>query len=303
MNGVSCIFTVYNKSKCLEKMINSLKSQMGNLDLDYIFVNDGSTDNSLEVLNTLCRDLPNSVIVSQENQGPSVAVNTGLKLATKQWVYLGDSDDYIYPDSIITLVELAKQYNSKMSHGRHVNDVTLEKTQFNHKVTVYDDALEKALSFHPCGGGLIVDRELLVRIGGCDERVFVQDYSISLRLAQHTKFVTTNKITSCNIDLNQERLSSNKLQENHDTAYARYLFMQDNMHIARKYKSLTLRKQMAKSWSWYRKQRFIPRVWSKYFLRYILSKFTTPLRDETMELWMRERIEVYDKSKLRKFVS
>jgi glycosyltransferase involved in cell wall biosynthesis len=299
MYEVSYIITVYNKAQCLEGVIHSLKNQAGEIDSEYIFVDDGSTDNSFETLHTLCLGLPNAIITSQQNQGPSVAINTGLKLATKKWVYLGDGDDYIYPDATITLLRLAEKYDSKMCHGGHSNDPKNDKRLFDQSVAVYNDALKKALSFYPCGVRCIIDRELMLQVLGCDERVFIQDYSIALRISQYTKFVVANQIISYNVDMKQERLSGSKLQENHDTAAARYLFVKDHMDIEYKYKFLALQKQMAKAWSWYKKQRIIPRFWSKYFLRYIFSKFDLSFSDEVIELWMRESLEVYDKSKLR----
>lgn len=299
MYEVSYIITVYNKAQCLEDVIRSIKHQVGEIDAEYIFVDDGSTDNSLETLHAICRDLPNAIITSQKNQGPSVAINTGLKLATKKWIYLGDGDDYIYPDTTITLLQLAERYDSKMCHGGHSNDPKNDKRSFNQAVTIYNDALEKALSFYPCGVRCIMKRELMLQVLGCDERIFIQDYSIALRISLYTKFVVINKLISYNVDLGQERLSSSKLQENHDTAAARYFFIKDHMDIGYKYKVLALRKQMTKAWSWYRKQSMIPRLWSKHFLRYIASKFNLSFNNDTIERWMRESLEVYDKSKLR----
>ena len=50
MSSVSFVVPVFNKAKYLKTVINSLRLQTGNFDKEYIFVNDGSTDNSLEIL-------------------------------------------------------------------------------------------------------------------------------------------------------------------------------------------------------------------------------------------------------------
>ena len=50
MTSVSFIITVYNKSKYLKAVINSIRNQSGNFEKEYIFINDGSTDDSADIL-------------------------------------------------------------------------------------------------------------------------------------------------------------------------------------------------------------------------------------------------------------
>ena len=92
MTKVSIIMPVYNSSEFLPKSIESVSKQTLT-DIELVCVNDGSTDDSLDVLNQLKKSYDFIKIVSQENQGPSVARNTGLKNASGEFVGFLDSDD------------------------------------------------------------------------------------------------------------------------------------------------------------------------------------------------------------------
>lgn len=300
-NSVSYIITVYNKAPCLPELVSALLAQEGDFDREFIFVDDGSTDDSLAVLHNLCDSIPEAVIISQKNAGPSSANNAGIKRASKKWVFLLDGDDYLFPEATKCLLDLAQKHDSQICHGRHSNNPKKDRKLFDDSVIVYDDVLAEVVKFHPVGAGALINRDVILRAGGCDERVFIQDYSIALRIARCTsKMVVINALLTVNIDKAQQRLSSNKTQENYDTALARYLFIKDNLDIEYDYKYLAFERQLKKSWSWYRKQWFIPRVFSKYFLRYLISRFNFGYSDFIITTWMEESLEVYDRSYVRK---
>lgn len=105
---LSLIIPVYNSQKYLAKLFKSINEQ--NLDeLEVIFVDDGSTDNSLSLLKDFESKNINVKVIHQQNQGGSIARNTGLSIAKGKYVYFFDSDDslnsYILKDLIILLEE------------------------------------------------------------------------------------------------------------------------------------------------------------------------------------------------------
>ena len=91
MPKFSIIIPVYNTSKYLDKCLESVFKQT-NKDFEVICINDGSTDDSLEVLNKYKEDVK---IINQENLGLSEARNNGVKNATGKYLLFIDSDDYI----------------------------------------------------------------------------------------------------------------------------------------------------------------------------------------------------------------
>ena len=80
---VSYIVTVYNKALYLPFVIRGLAGQEGEFEREFIFVDDGSTDDSVKILGELKETLPGRVeIIEQDNKGPSVATNKGFEAST-----------------------------------------------------------------------------------------------------------------------------------------------------------------------------------------------------------------------------
>ena len=67
MVKVSFVCPIFNKSKYLKDVLNALNKQTENLEKEFIFVNDGSSDNSLELLKSLTKGWKNKKILSQKN--------------------------------------------------------------------------------------------------------------------------------------------------------------------------------------------------------------------------------------------
>lgn len=110
MDLVSIIIPVYNVEKYLERCILSVLSQT-HKELELILVNDGSTDQSLQICQkyeTLDKRIK---LVNQKNSGASAARNTGLKCASGSYIAFIDSDDYVSKNYIKNLLLAAKEKN------------------------------------------------------------------------------------------------------------------------------------------------------------------------------------------------
>ncbi len=91
---VSILVPVYNTSKYLEKCMDSLVNQTLR-EIEIICVNDGSTDNSLEILEQYAEKDPRVIIVNKPNGGLPSARNAGIERATGEYLGFVDSDDYV----------------------------------------------------------------------------------------------------------------------------------------------------------------------------------------------------------------
>lgn|SRR5690625_2728118 len=91
---ISIIVPIYNSGLFLKKSIESILNQTYN-NLEIILVNDGSTDNSLEICTYYKSIDPRIRLINQENSGVSSARNAGLECATGDFIGFVDSDDYI----------------------------------------------------------------------------------------------------------------------------------------------------------------------------------------------------------------
>lgn len=108
MPKVSVIVPVYNVEKYLQRCLISILSQTYS-DIEVICVNDGSTDKSAEILKQFEKQDKRLKVVTQKNQGLSMARNNGLKKAKGTYCLFIDSDDAIHPQT----VEICMHYVQK----------------------------------------------------------------------------------------------------------------------------------------------------------------------------------------------
>ncbi|MCR5618495.1 MAG: glycosyltransferase [Lachnospiraceae bacterium] len=94
---ISIIIPVYNAAEYLERSVGSVRNQTYQ-NLEIITVDDGSKDDSLNLLNSFALEDSRIRVISKENGGSSSARNAGLKAASGEYVGFIDADDYIEPD-------------------------------------------------------------------------------------------------------------------------------------------------------------------------------------------------------------
>lgn len=92
--NVSIIVPIYNTQDYIERCLNSLINQTLK-DIEIICVNDGSTDDSLKILEEFAKVDDRIIVLTQENAGVSVARNAGLNIAKGEYIGFIDSDDWI----------------------------------------------------------------------------------------------------------------------------------------------------------------------------------------------------------------
>ena len=110
MVKVSIIIPVYNTEKYLNECLDSVVNQTLE-DIEIICVNDGSTDNSLNILESYAKNDDRIKIISQKNSGQGCARNKGLSCAQGDYIYFIDSDDTILPETLDDCYNLALDNN------------------------------------------------------------------------------------------------------------------------------------------------------------------------------------------------
>ncbi|MGN0031404.1 MAG: glycosyltransferase family 2 protein [Candidatus Gastranaerophilaceae bacterium] len=108
---ISIIVPVYNVGKYLRKCLNSLIYQTYS-NLEIICINDGSTDDSLEILKEYSKSDSRIVLIDKKNEGVSVARNIGIKTATGDYISFIDSDDWVFLTLYAEFVEYINKVNS-----------------------------------------------------------------------------------------------------------------------------------------------------------------------------------------------
>ena len=109
MKKVSIILPVYNVAPYLNEAFQSLVNQTLR-EIEIIVVNDGSTDDSQDIINKFTASDSRIICIYQENQGQSVARNVALQYATGKYIYMMDSDDILStPDALSICYEYAEK--------------------------------------------------------------------------------------------------------------------------------------------------------------------------------------------------
>jgi len=133
MSSVSFVVPVFNKSLYLKHVVNSILSQKGDFDKEYIFIDDGSTDDSLKILKKETRKLKNCRIISQKNKGSANATNVGINMAKMKYIKFLDADDVILSNATFCLLQLLeKNQQSVLAYGlqrkvKNIKSIDLEE--------------------------------------------------------------------------------------------------------------------------------------------------------------------------------
>lgn len=94
---ISIIIPIFNSAKYLDKCLTSIINQAIK-NIEIICVDDGSTDNSINILENFKKQYEHIYIIRQKNLGPGCARNNGLKVAKGKYLVFIDSDDFIEPN-------------------------------------------------------------------------------------------------------------------------------------------------------------------------------------------------------------
>lgn len=114
MIKVSVIVPVYNSEKFLHKCLDSLVNQSLK-EIEFICINDGSTDNSLEILKKYAQKDSRIKIINQENKGIATTRNIGLEAANGEYTGFVDSDDWIDANFFEKMYAAAQKYNADIA--------------------------------------------------------------------------------------------------------------------------------------------------------------------------------------------
>lgn len=106
---VSCIIPAYNCELWLKRAVESVLATAYE-PIEILVIDDGSSDNTLQIADQLATEYPQTVRVLQHsdrrNHGVSVARNLGLKNCTGEWICFLDADDYVYPHRFDSAVQI-----------------------------------------------------------------------------------------------------------------------------------------------------------------------------------------------------
>lgn len=117
MKKLSIIIPVYNAENHIYKCLKSCIDQdLSISEFEIIVINDGSTDNSLQIINQIALKYNNIKVIDKFNEGVSSARNLGLNVAQGNYVGFVDADDYVDPKMYQLLLKNIKKNNSDLAY-------------------------------------------------------------------------------------------------------------------------------------------------------------------------------------------
>jgi glycosyltransferase involved in cell wall biosynthesis len=117
---LSCTYIVfiYNNQGNIRKLIKSLKSINGDFYKEFIFIDDGSTDDSLAELKSSIHSLSRSTIITQKSQGSTISINKAIDLANGEYIHFVEGSEAIFPDSSKMLMEACSKFGAQVAIGQ-----------------------------------------------------------------------------------------------------------------------------------------------------------------------------------------
>lgn len=272
---ISIVVTVYKKEHYLLDTVRSLTEQRHRLRVEYIFVDDHSPDRSVEVVEAATKDIPNvTIIKNSDNKGPSIRLNQGAQLARGKYILGFDSDDILIGDALARMYSLLEAHHADLLYGRwkrskHKGSELLGGSVQDGGVNVCDNPLPAVIKKQFKRMTFMVSREVYLRAGGADPRIFIQDESIALRLSYAAKRLIALEAPIMYAPATEGNLSGNKSQLNHDRFLAHYYMLTDHPHMAEYERRELYKRCISAWWKEVRKQHGAISLFTRVFMRYI----------------------------------
>ena len=115
-NILSIIIPIYNVAEYLTQCLDSVYSQIRD-NYEVILVDDGSTDDSGSICEYYKLKYPQTIVVHKGNGGLSDARNAGIEVASGEYIFFIDSDDWLAPNAISTLLDYATENKCEVVQG------------------------------------------------------------------------------------------------------------------------------------------------------------------------------------------
>lgn len=216
---ISVITPVYNGAEFIRETIESVLNVTTQIQFEYIVVNDGSTDSTLQILSEYSEQIK---ILSFENQGESASVNEGLFAAKGEYILVVSADDPILDGSLFEESARILDLNPKTVAIYPDWQVINETGEIKRKIIVDEFSLEALVGENRTlpGPGAVFRRESALAIGGRKSKwKYVGDYDFWLRLsavgsfqripknlAQWRDHSTSTSVSQKNIEMANERI-------------------------------------------------------------------------------------------------
>lgn len=224
---ISIIIPAYNRQDYLPATLASCRAQTWP-HLEVIVVDDGSTDETATIAETVAREDARFRVIRAPNQGPCSARNLGLAQSRGHWIKFLDSDDLLASDAVERLLLAVQRHRVELACGkalgfwdRELPAVEEQLAQMQAALPVERESeIESFASLyelnekrHPTFNEILITRSLVEKVGGFDTRLFAaEEFNLYLRLSTHVPQLPAVYLPSPPILLKRYHLTSLAVQ-------------------------------------------------------------------------------------------
>jgi glycosyltransferase involved in cell wall biosynthesis len=193
---LSIIVPSYNVEKHIIRCLTSLVNQdLDPTDFEIIVIDDGSTDNSIALINMFISKHKNTILYTQENRGLGAVRNRGIKLAKGDYIYFIDSDDYLAYNTMNIILDLSIKNDVEISGFQTTltDELNLFKSKTDNLIDKTDvstgiEFMLKSKMHRSEAWWYLLKREFLISSGHIfEEGKFMEDIVFTFRILTDAK--------------------------------------------------------------------------------------------------------------------
>ncbi len=279
MTAVSYVITVFNKEEYLPEVIRSLEAQVDIDEREYIFIDDGSTDNSVQVIKDCTENLDaKTIIIEQENLGASWGTNAGVEAASHEWIKLCDGDDLLTPDSSRWLIEACETLKVDHAWGHSAyfewqgEEDPLSREAPHPKMEVMEDGLKFFIRNNPANSTcMLFKKSFYQKAGGCDPRLVSPDQMLFLRLFAQGPGARVHGDVGLLPHAAPDRLSAQRGRSRYESVLAMYFLLTQRTDISDEHVDYAYKRAISRA------ERFHRKVYGGLFNRFVWSHIRTKI--------------------------
>ena len=289
---LSYLTTVYNKAPYLPATIEALLNQEGDFAREFIFIDDGSTDDSVAVIQHYFENTPYTpIIISQPKQGPARALNAAFAVARGEYLKPMDADDILHPAATRLLLQALKEHQVHVAFcDLHEGDTLPDALPTNIPFTrqrYFRRALKKNIA-NP--SAFLLTRHALNTIAnggtdGCYPHVFIQDYGLEVRLAFAFEWVHV-PLPLVLTPKGEGHLSGNVAQTLHDINAVLASFVEEHGDaMSASNLRFAYRRAAGRAFLWQRRNNELDGLWLSSFVDFFRSRILPKKRPTAGDFW------------------
>ncbi len=260
--GVSFVVNVFGKAATLEPVLAALFAQTGDFAREFLFLDSHPKGEAATRLETLTAGRPDVTIRRHADTGPAGAANLGAKLARFDDLRFVDGDDLLAAGSTLFLQRGLLDTGAAVAISSGAYFPSFEAMAFDeaslaaHRWEKLPAPLWQVMR-HTISNmsGTMYRRRDFLDVGGCDERVFIHDFTPVLRIARRFDVAVTETVSWGGLAEDQSRImTGSRHQLFHDYNAALYFFLLDHPELEPRYRRLAFNRAAGRASKWARRE-------------------------------------------------